>query len=142
MSSILLTNGDELRADAVLVGVGVTPAQELVRNGRPRACIPPATSSAPGTGRRLPPPAERPRARSSALTALLPQPAYVWSDQFGLRLQVVGTPRLDDAIEIDGEGDSFAVRYLDESGAVRAALLANRRRRQAHSAGTSLPSPR
>ena len=55
-----------------------------------------------------------------------PQPHYVWSDQFGLRLQVVGSPRPDDPFELDGDGDSFAVRYLDANGTHRAGLLANR----------------
>jgi hypothetical protein len=54
------------------------------------------------------------------------QPSYVWSDQFGLRLQVVGTPRPDDALEFDGNEESFSIRYLDDAGRVRAALLANR----------------
>ena len=63
---------------------------------------------------------------SSACQLPAPQPHYVWSDQFGLRLQVVGSPRPDDAFELDGGGDSFAVRYLDASGAVHAGLLANR----------------
>lgn len=58
---------------------------------------------------------------------VLPQPpAYVWSDQFGLRLQVVGTPGPEDALLIDGAGDSFTVLYLDEAGLPRAGVFANR----------------
>ena len=55
-----------------------------------------------------------------------PQPHYVWSDQFGLRLQVVGTPAAGRRVRARRHGDSFAVRYLDAGGGVRAGLLANR----------------
>ncbi len=52
--------------------------------------------------------------------------SYVWSDQFGLRLQLVGDPFGAEQVELDGGGDSFAARYLDREGRLRAALLANR----------------
>ena len=126
VSSILLTNGVELRADAVLVGVGVVPAQELMPE-RPAVHVRLA-GDVGGPGHWTAAAFDGAAAARSilGLPAALPQPAYVWSDQFGLRLQVVGTPHPDDALEIDGEGDSFTVRYLDEGGVVRAALLANR----------------
>jgi 3-phenylpropionate/trans-cinnamate dioxygenase ferredoxin reductase component len=126
VSSVLLTNGVELRADAVLVAVGVAPARELVPE-RPTAHVHLAGDVA-GPGHWTAAALDGAAAARAilGLPALPPQPAYVWSDQFGLRLQVVGNPQPGDALEFDGEGDSFAVRYLDEAGSVRAALLANR----------------
>jgi hypothetical protein len=50
----------------------------------------------------------------------------VWSDQFGRRLQVVGNPHPDDPFELDGDDESYSVRYLDRDGRTRAALFANR----------------
>jgi hypothetical protein len=110
----------------VLVGVGVTPAQELLPK-RPALHVHPA-GDVVGPGHWTAAAFDGAAAARAilGLPAALPQPPYVWSDQFGLRLQVVGMPQLDDALEIDGEGDSFAIRYLDETGSVRAALLANR----------------
>ena len=56
------------------------------------------------------------------------EPPYVWSDQFGLRLQLVGEPRAAVRVELEGGDDSFRARYLDGEGRLRAALLANRPR--------------
>jgi NAD(P)H-nitrite reductase large subunit len=126
VTSLLLTNGVELRADAVLVGVGVAPAQELMPE-RPAVHVHTA-GDVVGPGHWTAAAFDGAAAAREilGLPAQLTQPAYVWSDQFGLRLQVVGTPHADDNLEHDGDGDSFAVRYLDETGRVRAALLANR----------------
>lgn len=126
LASVLLTNGDELRADAALVGIGVEPARELAP-ARPSPHVRVAgdvagpghwTAAALDGARaarrilRLPPPPE--------------QPAYVWSDQFGLRLQVVGVPSADDSVALDGDEESFTVRYVNADGEVTAALFANR----------------
>lgn len=53
---------------------------------------------------------------------------YFWSDQFGLRLQHVGHAEEWAAVELEGDADSFAARYLDREGRLLAALLANRPR--------------
>lgn len=53
-------------------------------------------------------------------------PAYVWSDQFGLRLQLVGDPAGATSVELDGADDEFRVSYRDDSGRLRATLLGNR----------------
>jgi 3-phenylpropionate/trans-cinnamate dioxygenase ferredoxin reductase subunit len=126
VSSILLTSGEELRADTALVGVGVTPAQELLPK-RPAVHVHPA-GDVVGPGHWTAAASDGAAAARAILG--LPvrerQPEYVWSDQFGLRLQVVGTPSPDDTLDFEGGGDSFAVRYRSDDGAVRAALFANR----------------
>lgn len=53
-------------------------------------------------------------------------PPYFWSDQLGLRLQLVG--EIDDAssVEIEGTTDSFTARYQAADGETQAVLAANR----------------
>jgi hypothetical protein len=126
IDSVLLTDGTELRADAVLVGVGVEPARELLPP-RPAAHVHPAGDVVgPGHWTAAALDGAAAARRILGLPLAPPQPHYVWSDQFGLRLQVVGTPDPDAPFEVEGDGDSFAVRYLGGTGAVRAGLLANR----------------
>ena len=128
VSSILLTDGTELRADAVLVGVGVEAARELMPE-RPATHVHPAGDVVgPGHWTTAALDGAAGGAANPRLAAPAPQPPYVWSDQFGLRLQIVGSPEPDDVLAFDGDGsgDSFAVRYLDAAGSTRAALLANR----------------
>ncbi len=126
VDSVLLTDGSVLRADAVLVGVGVEPARELLP-ARPAVHVR-AAGDVVGPGHWTAAALDGVAAarRILGLPVPGPQPHYVWSDQFGLRLQVVGTPAPEDAFELEGGGDSFAVRYLDAGGRTRAGLLANR----------------
>jgi len=126
VSSILLTDGTELRANAVLVGVGVEAARELMPE-RPATHVH-AAGDVVGPGHWTAAAFDGATAarRILGLAAPPPQPPYVWSDQFGLRLQIVGTPEPEDVLAFDGDGDSFAVRYLDAAGSTHAALLANR----------------
>ena len=51
---------------------------------------------------------------------------YFWSDQFGLRLQMVGRADGWASVELDGSRDAFRARYLDADGRPLAVLLANR----------------
>lgn len=126
VASILLTDGSELRADVVVVGVGVEPARELMPE-RPAVHVH-AAGDVVGPGHWTAAAHDGAAAARRILGLPVPpaQPPYVWSDQFGLRLQVVGAPHADDALAFDGDGDSFAIRYLDDTGSVRAALFANR----------------
>jgi 3-phenylpropionate/trans-cinnamate dioxygenase ferredoxin reductase component len=126
VSSVLLTDGSTLRADVVVVGVGVEPAAEL---------LPPRPALHVRTAGDLSGPGHWTAAFTSGAAAArgllgLPvppdPPAYVWSDQFDLRLQVVGTPRPNDHVVFDGSGEAFTVAYVDAAGATRAGVFANR----------------
>lgn len=126
VDAVVLTDGSVLRADAVLVGVGVEPNGELLPE-RPATFVHPCGDLVgPGhwTAAALDGVAAARRILGLPLPA--PQPHYVWSDQFGLRLQVVGSPRPDAPFEFEGDENSFAVRYLDGDGGTEAGLLANR----------------
>jgi 3-phenylpropionate/trans-cinnamate dioxygenase ferredoxin reductase component len=126
IASVLLTDGAELRADAVLVGVGVEPVGELLPR-RPATHVHPAGDVVgPGHWTAAALDGAAVARLILGLPAAAPVPHYVWSDQFGQRLQVVGSPDPDDPFELEGDADSYAVRYLDGSGRTRAALLANR----------------
>ena len=71
--------------------------------------------------------AEQGAAAARTLLGLAPrQPSYVWSDQLGLRLQLVGDPRGAARVELDGDADGFAGRFFDERDGLVAALAANR----------------
>jgi NADPH-dependent 2,4-dienoyl-CoA reductase/sulfur reductase-like enzyme len=126
VDAIVLTDGSVLRADVVLVGVGVEPRRELVPERPTRAVHTAGDLVGPGHWTAAALDGTAAARRILGLPAPPPQPHYVWSDQFGLRLQIVGTPSPHDAVEVDGGEDSFAVRYLDDLGRMRAALYANR----------------
>ena len=54
-------------------------------------------------------------------------PHYAWSDQFGLRIQVVGTTGGAASVEIaDSAPDSLKVHYLDRSGRLIGGVASNR----------------
>lgn len=147
---ILLTDGHELVCDAVVLGIGAEPVapdgapaghggiptDACGRTGLPGvyACGDAASTFRPSLGRRI-----RVEHWSSAAAqgaavaaAILGReephdgPPYFWSDQLGLRLQHVGHAESWTRVVIDGGGDSFRARYLDEEGRLLAALLANR----------------
>ena len=66
--------------------------------------------------------------RLLGLEPLPPQPPFVWSDQFGLRLQLIGEPAGAATIELDGGPTDFVARYRARSGALMGAVAANRPR--------------
>lgn len=148
--TVVLADGARIDCAAVLVGIGVTPAGELLgqdagiptdacgRTALPDvyACGDVASAYRPSLGRRL---------RVEHWTSAAGQAAavahailgrerpydelpYFWSDQFGLRLQYVGHAEDWHRVEIDGGPGEFTVRYLDEASRPLAALVANRPR--------------
>jgi 3-phenylpropionate/trans-cinnamate dioxygenase ferredoxin reductase component len=148
--AVVLGDGARIDCAAVLVGIGVTPAGELLgedagiptdacgRTALPDvyACGDVASAYRPTLGRRLR--VEHWTSASGQAAAVahailgrerpyddLP---YFWSDQFGLRLQYVGHAEDWHRVEIDGGPSEFTVRYLDEARRPLAALVANRPR--------------
>jgi 3-phenylpropionate/trans-cinnamate dioxygenase ferredoxin reductase component len=126
VDSIVLTDGRELRADVVLVGIGVEPVRELLPEPSATHIRPAGDVAGPGHWTAAANDGANAGRQILGIPAAPPQPAYVWSDQFGLRLQVVGNPSGCHMFELERAVDSFAVRYLDESGDTAAALFANR----------------
>jgi 3-phenylpropionate/trans-cinnamate dioxygenase ferredoxin reductase subunit len=126
--SVRLTDGSEIRCDVGLVGIGVEPAADL---------LPAAVSGVPafacgdvtgGLGHWTSAATEA-AAVARRILGLPPrpvQPAFFWSDQFGLRLQLVGHPTTTALVELEGGEESFLARYQDGEGRLVAALGANR----------------
>lgn len=139
---LLLTDGTCIGFDVLLVAVGVEPAAELVHPGGAiptDACGRTRLESvyACGDVARF---AGRPSAHWTAAagqaaavaSAILGEPTpygdpgYFWSDQFGIRLQMVGDSSNAHTVELEGDEESFSVRYRDVQGRILAVLLANR----------------
>jgi 3-phenylpropionate/trans-cinnamate dioxygenase ferredoxin reductase component len=125
--SVQLTDGSEVPCNVALVGIGVEPAAELVPSRIDGVPVFACGDVTGGAGHWTSAAAEG-AAVARRILDLLPhpvQPAFFWSDQFGLRLQLVGTPRATAAVELDGGVDDFVARYVDD-GRIVAALGANR----------------
>jgi NADPH-dependent 2,4-dienoyl-CoA reductase/sulfur reductase-like enzyme len=120
--SVFLEDGTRLAHDVVLVAIGVEPSCELQADGALVAGD--ATGSGHWTAA-----AEQGVAAARRLLGMplgAPQPPFVWSDQLGLRLQVIGRTRPAAVVELDGDERSFVARYLDSDGTVLGAVAANR----------------
>jgi 3-phenylpropionate/trans-cinnamate dioxygenase ferredoxin reductase component len=113
--------------DVVLVAVGVEPERRLavaasdLRLAGDAAGGPGHWTSAAADG----------VAAARGILGLAPLPAeapFFWSDQFGLRIQLVGDARAAAAVEIDGHESEFVARYWSTDGRLVAALAANRPR--------------
>jgi 3-phenylpropionate/trans-cinnamate dioxygenase ferredoxin reductase subunit len=126
--SVRLTDGSEIRCDVALVGIGVEPAADLVpvpASGAPVFACGDVTG---GLGHWTSAAAEA-TAVARQILGLPPQPeqpAFFWSDQFGLRLQLVGNPSATVVVELEGGEEGFLARYQDDDGRLVAALGANR----------------
>ncbi len=126
--SVRLTDGSEIRCDVALVGIGVEPAADLLPlpvSGVPVFACGDVTG---GLGHWTSASAEA-AAVARRILDLPPQPlqpAYFWSDQFDLRLQLVGRPTTAAVIDLEGDEESFVARYQGEDGRLLAALGANR----------------
>jgi 3-phenylpropionate/trans-cinnamate dioxygenase ferredoxin reductase component len=126
--SILLTDGSELRCDAAVVGIGVEPADELLPRHHDGVPVRAAGDVAGGRGHWTSAAAEATNVARSllGLEPLPAQPPFFWSDQFGLRLQLVGDTHGAQSVELDGGDAEFVARYRDADGRLLAALAANR----------------
>ncbi|MGZ8695058.1 MAG: oxidoreductase C-terminal domain-containing protein, partial [Gaiellaceae bacterium] len=64
--------------------------------------------------------------RLLGLDPLPAQPPFFWSDQFGLRLQLVGDPACAASVALEGDESTFVARFHKPDGRLVAALAANR----------------
>ena len=126
--SARLSDGSEIRCDVALVGIGVEPATELVPSPLEGVPIYACGDVTGGLGHWTSAAAEAARVarRILGLPAPPEQPAFFWSDQFGLRLQLVGRADATALVELDGGDEDFLARYVDADGRVVAVLGANR----------------
>jgi len=130
----------QLEADAVLLAVGVTvdpiPTDACGRTETPGVYAAGDVAEAwhPLLGRRLRVEHWTSAAGQGAAVAHAilgesrpyDEPPYFWSDQFGLRLQLVGRAAGYDRVELEGGEDGFSARYLARGGRLVAGLTANR----------------
>ena len=124
---IELADRSVVPCDAVLVAVGVEPERSLAVAA---SDIQLAGDAAGGPGHWTSAAADGVAAARRILGLdPLPTPApFFWSDQFGLRIQLVGDARAAAAVEIDGHDSEFVARYWSTDGRLVAALAANRPR--------------
>jgi NADPH-dependent 2,4-dienoyl-CoA reductase/sulfur reductase-like enzyme len=151
LRGLRLSDGTELEHDLVLVAVGAEPAGELLRRrpgpieideggrtGFPGiyACgdVDAAWSAEHSRHVRLEHWTSAARQAAVVARGILgaapgarPAP-YFWSDQFGLRLQHVGSTEGWEQVILDGDETSLTARYLAEDGRLVAALPVNRPR--------------
>jgi 3-phenylpropionate/trans-cinnamate dioxygenase ferredoxin reductase component len=128
LRTVQLTDGGEIRCDLVLVGIGVEPANELLPSSAVGAPIYTCGDVSGGPGHWTSAAAEA-AAVARRILGLAPhpvQPSFFWSDQFGLRLQLVGHPVAGASVELEGGSENFLARYHDPEGRLVAALGANR----------------
>ena len=119
---VLLDDGTCLAHDVVLVAIGVDPSLDLPADDAIVAGD--ATGSGHWTAA-----ADQGTAAARRLLGLpieAPRPPFVWSDQLGLRLQLVGRTRMAAGVELDGDESAFVARYIDAQGSMLGAVAANR----------------
>jgi 3-phenylpropionate/trans-cinnamate dioxygenase ferredoxin reductase subunit len=123
--SLALSDGSHVACDLALVSIGVEPARELVTEASPRIHV---CGDAAGGGHWTGAALDGAGVAHELLGLTRPPvpPPYFWSDQFGLRLQLVGTTRGADAVELAGGDDAFVARYRAGAGVTLGALAVNR----------------
>lgn len=127
LGGVSLSDGTELECDTALVAVGVEPAAELVPADASRPTL--VCGDAAGRTGHWSDAAGDGIDAARQLLGLRPlpqQPPFFWSDQFGLRIQLVGDPRAARVVELDGSDDRFIARYRSARGRLVAVLAANR----------------
>ncbi len=137
-----LSGAEVVPFDCLLIAVGAAPADELLGGTvTTDAC---GRTSAPGVyacgdvaafgGRRVEHWTSAAGQATAVASAILGEAhpyvdlPYFWSDQFGLRLQMVGSTDGWTRVELEGHPASFRARYADDEGRTIAVLLANRPR--------------
>lgn len=123
---VTLSDGRAVECDLALVAVGVEPARDLA----PAEPEPPvyACGDVAGSGGHWTRAAAEAIDVGRRILGLEPkpeQPSFFWSDQFGLRLQLVGETHDAERVEVEGTEDEFVARYLARDGSLLAALAAN-----------------
>ena len=138
---VVLGSDEVLPYDALLLAIGAEPAGELLGGGTitTDAC---GRTTHPGVyscgdvaafaGRRVEHWTSASGQGVAVASAILGSPEpyhetpYFWSDQFGLRLQMVGNTAGRAHVELDGDPSSFRARYVGDAGETLGVLLANR----------------
>ncbi|MEZ5099675.1 MAG: FAD-dependent oxidoreductase [Thermoleophilia bacterium] len=155
VARVVLADGSDVPCDAVLVAIGsrpepgplaglaaLDPAGAVLADAQGRTDVPGvlacgdcASWARPdGTRQRTEHWTSAARqGRTVASTLLgegepLDEVPYVWSDQAGVRLQLVGRPAWAARVELEGDESAFRALYLDGDAQPRAVLLANRPR--------------
>lgn len=138
---VVLGSGEAIGYDALLLAIGAEPASELLATGAVatdacgRTAYPHVYACGDVTafeGRRVEHWTSAAGQAAAVASAILgvPEPyretPYFWSDQFGIRLQMVGTAAGRARVELDGDPTSFRARYVGEAGETLGVLLANR----------------
>ena len=127
VEALVLADGRRVVCDHVLVAVGVVPAVDWLAGAsldHPGVHV---VGDAAGT-HHWEAAARSGAAAAHAILGLEPPrdaiPSF-WSDQYGLRIHLVGDPAGADGLELDGEGRSFAATFT-RAGRPLAALLVDR----------------
>jgi NADPH-dependent 2,4-dienoyl-CoA reductase/sulfur reductase-like enzyme len=127
VNRVVLAEGDDAPCDVALVAVGVEPARELISPTQTQSIVVCGDAAGgPGHWTSAAQSGVNAARRLLGIEPLPSQPSFFWSDQFGLRIQLVGDPRRAVNVHIDGDEESFVARYLTRAGALAAALAANR----------------
>jgi 3-phenylpropionate/trans-cinnamate dioxygenase ferredoxin reductase subunit len=138
-----LADGRRIECDAVLVGIGVAPATawlegcglDLARgiavDEEGRTALPGVYAAGDVTGHQHWEAAVRQGVAAARSMLGLPSaptpPSYFWSDQYGVRIQCVGSPRGADGMLIEGDMDARDfTAVLKRGGRPVAALLVGR----------------
>jgi NADPH-dependent 2,4-dienoyl-CoA reductase/sulfur reductase-like enzyme len=143
VSELVLSDGRVVAADAVLVGVGVAPetrwlagtplAERVAVDDGARTVVPHVYAAGDVTGGQHWEHAARLGAAAArsilGLPAVAAPPSSVWSDQYGVRIQLIGEAAGADSVEFDGslESRDFTA-VVRRHGVVVGALLVGRPR--------------
>jgi 3-phenylpropionate/trans-cinnamate dioxygenase ferredoxin reductase subunit len=124
--AVRLGDGHEVRCDLALASVGVEPVRELFDHEPGAGAY--VCGDASGSGHWTAAAADAGAVAHRILQRDPPAapPPFFWSDQFGLRLQLVGDPSRAGRVELDGSEASFVARYLAHDGRTVALCAANR----------------